>query len=93
MSIVSVAKVPSSRFTENIRSVRYLLASGINADRIRRRVVALSVRDACATLSPHLSLRSSGVVLECLSLDRKVCGGVNSCSSSGPGMIGGNDFL
>jgi hypothetical protein len=89
MSIVSVAKVPLSLLTLNILSVSYLLAKGISAERMRRLVVAASVSVSCATLSPHLSLSSSGVVLECLSLERKVCGGVNSYSCSGPGMIGG----
>ena len=53
-------------------------------------VVAFSVNAACATLSPHLSLKSSGVVFECRSLDRKIFGGKISCSSRGPGAIGGS---
>ena len=86
--MVSVANVPSNLFGANIRSTLYLLASGMRAERSSRLVVALSVSMACAMLSPQRSLRSSGVVRECLSLDKNILGGCISWSSSGPGNMG-----
>jgi hypothetical protein len=92
MSIVSVAKIPDKRFGSNMRSTRYLLANGTRADLTSFLVVALSVNAACAMLSPHLSLNSSGVVRECRSLDKKLRSGIISCSSKGPGSTsGGSD--
>ena len=57
-----------------MQSAQYLQLSGIIADRTRFCVVAFSVSAACATLIPHCSLKSSGVVCECRSADKKTCG-------------------
>ena len=37
-------------------------------------VVSFSISAACATIIPHCSLKSSGVVFECRSADNKACG-------------------
>ena len=62
--MVSVDIMPCTLLTPNMQSAQYLLASGMNLDLTNFWVVALRVSVACAKLSPHLSLRSSGVVLE-----------------------------
>ena len=60
-SIVSDAHLPPSLFLSNILSARYLLASGITADRITLCVVRLSVAFDASRPICHRSLRSSGV--------------------------------
>ena len=65
---------------------KYRLASGIRDDLVSFCVVAFSVSATCAKLKDHISLISSGVVLECRFDDKKVLGnpisgGKSSCSS------------
>ena len=55
-------------------SALYLRVSGIIADMVSFYLVALRVSAAWDIVSPHLSLRSSDVVLECLFLDKNFCG-------------------
>ena len=87
--MVSVDIMPFTRHTSNMQSARYLLASGTDADLTTFWVVDLRVSVACAKLSPHISLRSSGVVLECQLKDKNFLGGpmyfrVSACSYSWP---------
>ena len=63
--MVSFDIIPCTHLKSNMQSARYLVASGMTADLTNFWVIALSLIVACAKLSPHLSLRSSGVVLEC----------------------------
>ena len=67
-STVSVDIVSCILQTLNIWSALYLCASGSIADLVRFCGVALRVSTAGDILSPHLSLRYSTVVLECLFL-------------------------
>ena len=87
--MVSVDIMPCTRLTSNMRSAWYLLASGMTDDLTNFWVVALRVSVACSKLSPHIFLRSSGVVLECRLDDKNVLGGpmplrVYAWSSSWP---------
>ena len=68
--------------TSNIQSDLYLRASDIISDLVNFCVVALRVSAAWDILSPYLLLRSSAVVLECIFLDRNVCGILKSCMVS-----------
>ena len=70
--MVSVDIMPFTLLTSNMQSAWYLLVSGMTADLTNLWVVALRVSVACAKLSPHLSLRSSCVVLECCLNDKNV---------------------
>ena len=72
--MVSVAIVNFSILTLNMRSARYLQFSGIIASHTSFCVVSFRVSAACATIIPHCSLKSSGVVFECRSADNKACG-------------------
>ena len=84
--MVLVDIIPCILQTPNIRSYMYLRASGIIEDLVSFCIVALIVSASWDILSPHISLRSSDVVLECLFLDRNVRGilisfMVSTCSS------------
>ena len=74
VSMVSVDIVPCILRTSNIRSALYLHASGIISGLVSFCVVDFSVSASWDILSPHLSLRSSAVLIECLFLDRNVRG-------------------
>ena len=74
--------VPWSLLTSNILSAWYRLASGIMDDLVSFFVVYFSVSASCAKLRYHLSLISSGVVLECWFYEKKVLG--NPISGSKP---------
>ena len=50
--------------------------------------VALSVSAACTTLIPHLLLKSSGIVFECRSFDKKYRGCLISV-----GFFGGSSMV
>ena len=63
-----------SIFTLNMRSARYLRLSGIIANCTSFCVVDFSVNAACAALTPHHLLKSSGVVFEYCSVDKKARG-------------------
>ena len=85
--MVSVDIMPCTCLTSNMQSARYLLASGMTADLTNFWVIALRVSVDCAKLSPHLFLRSSGVVLEWRLDNKNVLGSpmslrVSACSSS-----------
>ena len=87
--MVSVYIMPCTRLTSNMRYAWYLLASGMIVDLTNFWVVALRVSVACAKLSPHLSLRSSCVVLEWRLDYKNILGGpmsvrMSDCSSSWP---------
>ena len=71
--MVYVTIVHFSLLTLNMQSARYLRLSGIIADCTSFCVVAFSVIDTCATLINYCSLKSSGVVIECRSADKKAC--------------------
>ena len=68
----------------NILSIRYHRDKGIIADLEWCCVVASKVNLACSTLIFQTSLKSSGVVLECLSLEMNDGGGINLSSAKGP---------
>ena len=72
--MVSVAIVNFSILTLNMRSARYLQFSGIISNHTSFCVVAFRVSATCATLIPHCLIKSSGVVFECPSTDKKSCG-------------------
>ena len=72
--MVFVTILHCSILTLNIRSTRYLRLSGIISDLTSFCVVAFSVSAAFATLIHHHLLKSSGVVFECRSADKKACG-------------------
>ena len=84
--MVLVEIVPCILRTSNIWSALYLRVSGIIVDLVSFCVVDLRVSAYWDILSPHLSLRYSAVVLECLFLDKNVRGiltsfMVSTCSS------------
>ena len=83
-SIVSDAISPINLFVANILCVLYLLDKGIIADRTWCCVVASKVSLAWSTLIFQISLKSSGVVFECLFVDMNVRGGKTSSSVKGP---------
>ena len=72
--MVSVAILHCSILTLNIRSARYLRLSGIIANHTSFCVVDFRVSASCATLNYHCSLKSSGVVFDCRSADKKALG-------------------
>ena len=86
-SMVLVYIVPCIPRMSNIRLGLYLCVSGIIAYLVSFCVVTLRLSAAWDILIPHLSLRSSDFVLECLFLDRNVCDiltsfMVSTCSSA-----------
>ena len=70
--MVLVENFPCILQTSKIQSALYLRVSGIIADIVSFCVVALRVSTAWDILSPHISLISSSVVLECLFSDRNI---------------------
>ena len=80
--MVSVDIVPRILRTLNILSALYLCASGINVNIVSFCVVALRVSAAWDIIIPHISLRSSAVVLEYIFLDRNARGILTSCMLS-----------
>ena len=85
--MVSVDIVPCILRMSNIQSALHLRASVIIADLVRLCDVTLRASSSWDILIPYISLRSSDVVLECLFLDRNVCGiltsfMVSTCSSA-----------
>ena len=69
--MVPVVSIHCSLMTLNIRSDRYLRLSGIIADCTSLCVVALSASAIFTTLIPHCLFKSSCVVFECRSADKK----------------------
>ena len=83
--MVSVAILHCIILTLNMRSNQYLRPSGVIADHTSFCVVAFSVSVDCETMIPHRSLKSSGVVFECRSADKKARGYLLSV-----GLFGGS---
>ena len=69
---VYVAIVHCSLLTLNMQSVQYLRLSGIISNHKNLSVVVFSVSAACASLIPHHSPKSSGVVFKCRSSDKNL---------------------
>ena len=72
--MVSVEIVHCSLLKLNMQSAQYLQLSGIIDDHTNLCVVAFSISAAGATLIPHCLLKTSGVVFECCSADKKARG-------------------
>ena len=72
--MVPVTIVHCSILTLNMQSNRYLRLSDIIDDHTSLCVADFSFSAACTTLIPHSLLKSSGVVFECRSADKKARG-------------------